>query len=102
MRSFRNVWAFYKTTLLVNLSISALAAVFGGWSNFAASFLLYGFLLSVVLKEVRAKSEYVFYRNNGLSRMQLWIFSFLINIVLFLAATSIFILCKIIYLKSTA
>lgn len=94
MRRFRNVLAFYQSTVLINLAISVSASILGGLGNFAGSFLAFGFVLSLVVKEVNAKPEYVFYRNNGLTRVQLWLFAYLVNIAVFLLLTTIFVLCR--------
>ncbi|RZJ72470.1 hypothetical protein [Flavobacterium sp.] len=94
MRKFRNIWAFYQSLFLVNFGLSVAAGIFGGVANFAGCFLTFGFVASVAFKEVRGKSEYIFYRNNGLTRAQLWAFGFLLNIAVFLALISIFVLCK--------
>lgn len=97
MRKFKNVLAFYQSTILVNFAISVGAGVLGGMGNFATSFLAFGFALSIVLKEVSAMSEYVFYRNNGLSRAQLWAFAYVINIILFLVLIAIYIGCRLLF-----
>ncbi|MBD3582119.1 hypothetical protein [Flavobacterium selenitireducens] len=94
MQKFRNIWAFFQSTLPVNLAISTGAGVLGGLGSFAMSFLAFGFVLAIVIKEANAKPEYIFYRNNGLSRTQLWIFSYVLNDATFLVLTAIFIGCR--------
>lgn len=94
MRKLQNIWAFYQSLFLVNLALSVAAGMLSGMGNFAGSFVGFGFLASIAIKEVRNKAEYVFYRNNGLLRWQLWLFSYLINIAVFLALITVFILCR--------
>ena len=97
MRKFSNILAFYKSLALTNLAISTAAGIIGGYDTFAFGFLALGFVLAVALKEVNSRSEYIFYRNNGLERIQLWVFAYVLNIAAFLVATTIFIVCKIMF-----
>ncbi|OAB31340.1 hypothetical protein FBFR_00440 [Flavobacterium fryxellicola] len=63
------------------MSISVLACVFGGFELFKYVLVLFGFFISLLIKEVNSKNEYLFYYNNGISKMQLFIYSFLLNFV---------------------
>ncbi|TDE31738.1 hypothetical protein E0I61_03270 [Flavobacterium ranwuense] len=63
------------------MSISALAWVFGGFETFKYVLIIFGFFISILIKEVNAKSEYLFYYNNGISKMQLFAYGFLMNFV---------------------
>jgi hypothetical protein len=63
------------------MSISVLAWVFGGFETFKFVLIIFGFFISILIKEVNYKNEYLFYYNNGISKMQLLTFSFLMNIV---------------------
>ncbi|RZJ68047.1 MAG: hypothetical protein EOO50_02875 [Flavobacterium sp.] len=99
MRKLKNVWFFFASTVLLNLGISLAAAIFGGIAGFAGSFLFFGFAFSLAVKEVRAKNEYVFYRNNGLSRAQLWVSSFVINFTVYLLLITILVVCQDIFSK---
>ena len=65
----------------VNLAISALPLVFGGISFFETVFLTFGFFVSLLIKEVNNKNEYLFYYNNGISKIHLWIYSYVFNLV---------------------
>jgi hypothetical protein len=63
------------------MSISALAWVFGGFETFKYVLIIFGFFISLLIKEVNAKNEYLFYYNNGISKMQLFVYGFLMNFV---------------------
>jgi hypothetical protein len=63
------------------MSISALAWVFGGFETFKYVLIIFGFFISILIKEVNAKNEYLFYYNNGISKMQLFVYGFLMNFV---------------------
>lgn len=65
----------------VNLAISALPLVFGGIPFFETVFLTFGFFVSLLIKEVNNKNEYLFYYNNGISKIHLWIYSYFFNLV---------------------
>jgi hypothetical protein len=63
------------------MSISALAWVFGGFETFKYVLIIFGFFISILIKEVNAKNEYLFYYNNGITKMQLFVYGFLMNFV---------------------
>jgi hypothetical protein len=63
------------------MSISALAWVFGGFETFKYVLIIFGFFISLLIKEVNAKNEYLFYYNNGISKIQLFVYGFLMNFV---------------------
>jgi hypothetical protein len=63
------------------MSISALAWVFGGFETFKYVLIFFGFFIGLLIKEVNAKNEYLFYCNNGISKMQLFVYGFLLNFV---------------------
>ncbi|WP_139171365.1 hypothetical protein [Flavobacterium omnivorum] len=67
--------------MTINVSISALAWVFGGFESFKYVLIIFGFFISLLIKEVNAKNEYLFYYNNGISKMQLFVYGFLMNFV---------------------
>ena len=81
-KKFLNIFEFFKSTLLVNLSLSVISILFGGMSNFVTVFLSFGFILSIAVKEMNRKNDYLFYYNNGLSKIQLWIFSYIFTFLL--------------------
>ncbi|MFH6970252.1 hypothetical protein [Flavobacterium petrolei] len=63
------------------MSISALAWVFGGFETFKYVLIIFGFCISILIKEVNSKNEYLFYYNNGISKMHLFVYGFLMNFV---------------------
>ena len=94
IRKLHNIFEFYKSTLAINSAISLMCFLFGGFSEFILTFMTFGFAVSIAMHEVRKKEEYLFYFNNGLSKVQLWIFSMLLNglSVLLLSCVYVFIL----------
>ncbi|PWA04266.1 hypothetical protein DB895_11645 [Flavobacterium psychrotolerans] len=54
---------------------------FGGVETFLIVFLTFGFITSLVAKEIYQKNEYLFYLNNGISKMQLLLISSLFNVL---------------------
>ena len=86
-KKLHNVFEFFKSTLAVNLAASFFVFFFGGLAAFNCSVLTFGFGLSLFFKEVNAKNEYVFYFNNKISKMQLWLHSWCFTFV-FLAVCS--------------
>lgn len=66
--------------------------LFGGYSEFILTFLSFGFVVSIAIKEVRNKEEYLFYYNNGFSKLQLWIFSVILNVVSALLLSCLYVL----------
>jgi hypothetical protein len=86
-KKLRNVFEFFKSTLAFNLAASFFVFLFGGLAAFNCSVLTFGFALSLFFKEVNGKNEYVFYFNNQISKMQLWLHSWCFTFV-FLAVCS--------------
>lgn len=76
MRKLLNIFEFFKTTLTINLAVCFIAVLLGGFDYFFIMFLSFGFLMSVCFKEFYRKSDYLFYFNNGVSKIQLLIFSY--------------------------
>lgn len=79
MRKFLNILEFFKTTLWVNLLVCFGAVFIGGFDYFFIYFLSFGFVASVAYKEYYRKNDYLFYFNNGVSKMQLLIFSYILT-----------------------
>jgi hypothetical protein len=80
IRKLNNIFEFFKTTLVINLSVCAIAVLLTGFDYFFAVFLSFGFLMSVAFKELYRKNDYLFYSNNGISKTRLLIFSYLLTI----------------------
>ena len=81
LQKFYNVLAFFKTTLVINLCVSFFPLIIGGLEFFEPVFLTIGFFSSLVCKEIMCKNDYVFYLNNGLSKVKLWVLSYIMNFV---------------------
>ena len=95
MKKLRNAWEFYKSTLPVSIGISILPALLGNFSTSIGAFLTFGLIASLACKEFgRAKAEYNFYFNNGLSKQQLWTFTFVGNFILMLVLAVFFKIVK--------
>lgn len=94
MRKLLNVFDFFKTTLLINLAVSSCSIVFGGFDVFYVAFVSFGFLLSILFKEVYRKQDYLFYANNGVSKVKLIMFSYFLNIPLIVLIAAVIILIK--------
>ena len=92
IRKLSNIFEFFKTTLVVNLAICAVAVLLGGFDYFFIMFLSFGFLMSIGFKELYRKNEYLFYSNNGISKLWLLVLSYfmtfcatiLIGLIIFL------------------
>lgn len=83
IRKLLNIFEFFKTTLTINLAVCAIAVLLGGLDCFFIMFLSFGFLMSICFKKFYRKSDYLFYFNNGVSKIWLWAFSYIFT---FLAA----------------
>ena len=81
VRKFLNLFEFFKSAFTVNFAIGLAAILFGGISLFSSVFLSFGFIVSIVIKEINYRNQYLFYYNNGFSKLQLWVFCYLFNVV---------------------
>jgi len=61
---------------VINLAVCSIAVLLGGFDYFFITFLSFGFLICIGYKELYRKNDYLFYSNNGVSKIQLWIFSY--------------------------
>lgn len=58
-----------------------MGGVFGGFETFKLVLVIFGFFINILIKEVNSKNEYLFYYNNGISKLQLIIYGYLMNFV---------------------
>ena len=87
---FRLFWAFFKSTLVINLLVSFTASVIAGLMTdimamtmiFPICFMSGGPLSSFFFKEVWRLNEYYFYYNRGISKYQLMAFTMSVYILL--------------------
>ena len=84
IRKYQNVFAFYKTTLPVNLALSLCALLLAHFDGFILVFMSLGFVFSLLIKEVNNKTEYLFYYNNKVTKFELWVFSLILNLIIVL------------------
>jgi len=79
---FRLLFAFYRSTLVLNWGFSLACAIIG-FIQFPKvlpiSLMTSGSLLSFYYKSLSHKGDYFFYYNRGLSKMQLFLFTVLMN-----------------------
>lgn len=96
VRKLNNIFEFFKSTLLINLAVCAIAVLLAGFDYFFILFLSFGFLMSIAFKEVYRKNEYLFYTNNGISKIHLLVFSYAMTFcVTILMGLIIFLIKKI-------
>ena len=79
IRKLANILTFYKSTIPINLAVSVLPLLYGGMPFFEAIFLTLGFITSLFVKEFTNKNEYLFYNNNGITKIQLFVLSYILN-----------------------
>jgi len=82
-KNIRLYWAFYKSTLIINLAVSfAVSLVAGSLYIFSVCFASGGPLFSIFFKEIWRRNEYYFYNNCGISKYQLMAFTMAVSILL--------------------
>jgi hypothetical protein len=74
--------------------VSVVSLLLGGLGSFVAVFMSFGFVASLAVIEVRKKREYLFYYNNGISKIQLLVFSFLLNAAAAISGAVFLVLLK--------
>jgi hypothetical protein len=97
IKKWSNLFEFFKSTLAINFATSFCVFLFGGLIAFNYSILTFGFVLSLYFKEVNAKNEYVFYFNNKISKMQLWVYSWCFTFVFLVIGVCVFNLVKLLF-----
>ena len=74
-------WAFYKSTVTINLVVSlAIGLVSTSIIVFAVSLVTIGLFFAFLYKEIVCPQEYYFYYNQGISKIKLILFCLLVNI----------------------
>jgi hypothetical protein len=96
-RKTANIFEFFKSTIAINYAISLLALFFIGLSGFFIVSISFGFVFSIVIKEVKDNQYYLFYFNNGISKLQLWLFSYVINFLFSMVFVIIFNFIKLLF-----
>lgn len=73
---------FHKSTLLLNWGTSLLVSLFFfSIKNFAFTTLVLGFSVALIYKQISKPNEFYFYYNAGISKLNLIIVNFLLNVV---------------------
>jgi len=73
---------FHRSTLALNWLVSIAVSSFSfSFRNLALATLTAGFLVSLLYKEIRQRDEYYFYYNAGISKLNLILGSFLLNLI---------------------
>ena len=74
-------WAFYKSTVTINLVVSlAIGLVSTSIIVFAVNLVTIGLFFTFLYKEIVCPQEYYFYYNQGISKIKLILFCLLVNI----------------------
>lgn len=79
INKFSLILEFYKKLCPLIFTFSIVSLLFMMFSVFLFVFLFFSFFISILIFEVNNKKDYVFYFNNGVTKPQLWVVSFLIN-----------------------
>ena len=81
IRQFQNIIAFYRSTLAINLAVSFAPLLFNNVGAFLFLFTTFGYVVSLAIKEVYKKDDYLFYFNNRLTKIHLWIYGMILNFI---------------------
>ena len=79
-------WTFYRSTIILNSLVSFLIALITGEMLlfFPICYATIGLLAVFLYKEIARPNNYYFYYNQGISKVKLMMFCFLVNIVVLL------------------
>jgi len=75
LQKANNIFEFFKSTLVFNLAFCVLPILFLGLFAFKYTFLTIGYATSLAVKEFNSKNEYLFYYNNAISKIELWLYA---------------------------
>ncbi len=75
-------------------SLSALPASFIEWTSYFLSFIPYGLIIILFYKEMAHNEQYYFYYNQGITKYELWIVSFVLFGSLYIIFNSIVEICR--------
>lgn len=94
-RKWLNVFSFFKVNFVINFFVSILALIFVDFNAFTICFLTLGYLICLLLRELypKRKIEYIFYYNNGLTKSELILYCFLLNILCIILIDLLVFLC---------
>ena len=77
---------YYKSTLPINLGFSVIGLMQGA-AVFLTLFSTIGLFTAILFKEAFNKNQYYFYYNNGLNKVQLISFCFIMNVLISISIT---------------
>lgn len=77
-----NILEFFKSIVFIDLIISTIALIVFGIETALFIFESVGFLFSILIFEVKHKNNYLFYYNNGISKLELIAYSYLIIVLI--------------------
>ncbi len=89
-RKLANAFEFFKSTIVINLTVCVFPFLYGGLIAFNCSFLSVGLVVSLILKEIRVKNDYMFYYNNQVSKVTLWLGSWVMSFVFLMVVNLVF------------
>jgi len=101
LKKIKGLFEFYKSTFLFNFGFSLLLLYFLNFKSDSRAILhsipfayllgsLFSLLLTLFLKEINKNRDYLFYFNCNLSKLQLYSFSLIINLVIVFVLLLIF------------
>ena len=88
MANWRIFFAFYTSTVIVCYVVSCMVAFVAllvrvpFFVTFSISIVTVGLLMSLLYKEISCPEQYYFYYNRGISKMRLYAFCGIINMVI--------------------
>jgi hypothetical protein len=89
MRMFKTILIFYQKLIIPTLVLSGLLGFIGlgitgvfSLKTIGISYIFLGLLFHYFIYEVRNYNEYYFYYNMGLSRLSLWLITFILSLVI--------------------
>jgi hypothetical protein len=97
MKKAQNIFEFFKSTLVINFAVCFIAMLFGEVESVFFIFASFGFIVSLVYKEIYTKSDYLFYSNNGISKINLCLYSYLITVVFSFLGLLFFYLIRMVF-----
>ncbi len=95
MRKWESLLVFYRSILPINLAIVLVFMLAFGPVEAAISFFTLGYLCSILYAGLRLKPQFLFYYNNKLSKIQLFVASWIINFAIGLLGLCAIVLWKI-------
>ncbi|AWG21052.1 hypothetical protein FFWV33_05640 [Flavobacterium faecale] len=84
-----NSFHFFKSTLVFNFAISLVSLLIFGLNAFFITFLFFGFFTTILIKETNYKNEYIFYLNNQITKLELWLYCWVFYLLLVLILKSV-------------